>query len=182
MVQFETFEAGVEVNGQTVTAVVEGAGEVSSVFEDRALEMLAENGIEDPKPDEWYPQQAWLDAFRDISDSIGSQTLRNIGKQIPASADWPPGVDSVAGGLESINDAYHMNHRGGDIGYYEFETVGDKEGKVRCKTPYPCDFDRGIVESVTEEFSPEGAFVDVLEESDQCRDDGGDECVYNVMW
>lgn len=182
MTQFRVFEDGVEVNGQTVLSVVEGAGEVSSVFEDRALKMLAENGIEDPQADEWYPQQAWLDAFQDIADSIGSQTLRNIGKKIPENADWPPDVDTVAGGLESINQAYHMNHRGGEIGYYEFEATGDAEGEVHCKNPYPCDFDKGIVESVTEEFSPDGAFVDVLEESETCRNDGGDECVYSVMW
>ncbi|MFC7081641.1 hypothetical protein [Halorussus caseinilyticus] len=145
-------------------------------------ETLAENGIDEPEPDEWYPQQAYLDAFESIVDSVGSRTVTNVGKKIPENADWPPGIDSVAGGLESINEAYQMNHRNGDIGYYAFEKEGDSEGKVFCKNPYPCDFDRGIVTAVVEEFSPEDALVGVEEVSDQCRASGGNECIYQVSW
>jgi hypothetical protein len=182
MAQFETFEADVEVNGQTVRSMLAGAGELSSVFEKRMEETLAENGIENARDDEWYSQQAYLDAFESVVDSIGSQTVKNIGKKIPENADWPPGIESATDGLSSVDDAYQMNHRGGEIGHYDFEKTGASEGVMTCRNPYPCDFDQGLVAGVAEKFSPDGAFVEVDEESETCRDDGGDECVYRVSW
>lgn len=182
MAQFEAFDDDVEVNGQTVQSMIAGAGDVSSIFEDRMEETLADHGIEEPRTDEWYAQQAYLDAFESVADSIGQRTLTNIGKKIPDQADWPPGIDSVPEGLESINEAYQMNHRNGDIGYYEYEPMGDSEGKVFCKNPYPCAFDKGIVKAVVSRFSPESNLVTVSEEGDDCRQSGGDECVYHVSW
>ena len=77
MAQFRAFEDGVEVNGRTVLSVTRAfPGSLKS----RGERLLAENGIEDPDPDEWYPQQAWLDAFAEISQDIGERTLRRIGK------------------------------------------------------------------------------------------------------
>lgn len=182
MAQYEAFEDGVEVNGQTVSSMIAGAGELSSVFEKRMKETLAEHGIDDPQPGEWYLQQSYLDAFRSVAESIGSQTVTNIGKKIPENAEWPPGIDSVSAGLGSIDDAYQMNHRNGEIGYYEYEETGESEGKVYCKNPYPCDFDKGLVAGVAEKFSPEGALVDVEEEGGTCRASGGEECIYRISW
>lgn len=182
MAQFETFEDGVEVNGKAVSSMLAGVGELSSVFEKRMKETLDEKGIGEPQPDEWYPQQAYLESFKSVADTIGPQTLQNIGKKIPENAEWPPGLDGVADGLRSIDDAYQMNHRGGDIGYYEFEEVGGSEALMHCKNPYPCDLDKGLVSGAAEKFSPEGALVELDEEGDSCRDDGSDECVYRISW
>ncbi|USZ67034.1 hypothetical protein NGM10_09860 [Halorussus salilacus] len=182
MVQFETFDDGVEAKGQTIKSMLAGAGDLSSVFEKRMNEMLAENGIEDLQADEWYSNQAYLDSFEAVADSIGEQTVANIGKKIPENAEWPPGIDSVSAGLESIDDAYQMNHRGGEIGYYDFELTGDSEGEIACKNPYPCAMDEGLVTAVAEKFSAEGALVEVEEVGDSCRASGGEECVYRVSW
>ncbi len=76
MAQFEAFAPGVEVNGQTVLSVVEGMGTMRTM----ALQILARNGIPDPKPGQWYSQQAWLDAFKAIAESVSPATLFQIGK------------------------------------------------------------------------------------------------------
>jgi hypothetical protein len=177
MAQFKAFESGVEVNGQTVNSFVDG---VPDAFEDKALGILATHDIEAPHPDEWYPQRAWLDAFDEIATEVGTATLTQIGESIPESAEWPPDVDSVTGGLDSIDDAYHMNHRGGDIGHYRVERTGDGEVTVRCNNPYPCAFDEGIVRAVASEFAD--GYPAVTEVGNECRSDGGDECVYEVTW
>ena len=65
MAQYKAMAPGVEVNGQTVLSVVDAMS-----VKRRGLQILAENGIEDPKPDEWYQQQSWLDAFRTIGDEM----------------------------------------------------------------------------------------------------------------
>ena len=43
----------------------------------------------------WYPQQAWLNAFREIAQTIGASTLHQIGLSIPGSAKFPPGVNPI---------------------------------------------------------------------------------------
>lgn len=177
MGQFEPLEDGVEVNGQTVLAFVDG---VPSAFRGKAESILADNGIEDTEPDTWYQQQAWLDAFKEIAENIGTNTLTNIGRSIPENADWPPGISSVEEGIESIDDAYHMNHRGGEIGHYHSEAVGENTVRVRCTNPYPCPFDQGIIKATAGQFA-EG-IPGLKEVGDTCRTDGGEECVYEVTW
>lgn len=116
MAQFQAFASGVEVNGQTVLAVVAGM----SAFGQTSKDILGRHGIQSPTASGWYPQQAWLDAFRDIAKSIGPKTLNQIGRSIPQNAKFLAGIDSVEKALASIDAAYHMNHRGGQIGVYAF--------------------------------------------------------------
>ena len=178
MSKYETLDDGVEVNGRTVLANVDG---IPDTFEEQAFEILAENGIEDPDPEGWYSQQAWLDSLEQIEDEVGESTVKNIGKSIPENAEWPPGVTTVVGGLESIDEAYRANHRGGEIGHYAAERVDDGTIEVRCDNPYPCTFDQGLIESAAKTFTDSGIPL-VTETGDECRDEGGDECVYEVTW
>jgi hypothetical protein len=179
MAQFKAFVEGVEVNGETVLSVVNGLG----AYEDVGRKILAAHGIDDPQPGRWYPQQAWLDAFRAIAGRLGPGALRSIGKAIPASAQWPPEVDSIEKALQSIDVAYHINHRGGEIGYYHYEPVNFRSGKMVCRNPYPSEFDQGIVEAVVRRFAPEGAFPVVrLDEQAPTRKNGADACTYWVSW
>ena len=79
MAQFEAFSPGVEVNGQSVLSVVAGMSMLAS-FKTMAIKILSANGINDPKANEWYPLQPWLNAFKDISEKVGPATLRSKGK------------------------------------------------------------------------------------------------------
>ena len=139
MAQFKAFAPGVEVNGETVLSVVAGV----PGSETMAKQILAAAGIADPQPGKWYPQQAWLDAFKKLADEVGPRTLQSIGKAIPENAKWPPTVKRIETAMPSIDIAYHMNHRGGDIGTYGYQKTGDRSGKMVCRNPYPCEFDRG---------------------------------------
>ncbi|MFH1416036.1 MAG: hypothetical protein ABIH89_08155 [Elusimicrobiota bacterium] len=179
MVEFIGFSEGVEVNGQTVMSIVDGMG----VFKETAYRILKDNGIDDPEPGMWYSQQSWLDAFKTISENVGENTLYQVGKKIPANADWPPGIKTIHEALDSVNKAYHMNHRGGEIGYYRYEKTGENSGKMICCNPYPCDFDRGIIEAVAVKFRPAGSFIRVEHtDNEKCRKKGQEICVYNVSW
>lgn len=183
MVPYEAFDQDVEINGQVVLAVVEEAmGKFSETYRNRALEALGEEGIEDPAADEWYPQQAWLNAFETIADDLEPHVIDRLGEQIPSVADWPTGIETVPDGLRSINTAYQRNHRGGEIGYYRFERTDEQAGGVSCHTPYPCPFDRGLVRGVTKQYAPLDAFVFVEETGMECRRDDGDTCTYTVYW
>ncbi len=180
MAMFKTLAPGVEVNGETVLSIVNRMG----IFKKQAYEILRKNGIVDPKPGQWYSQQSWLNAFKTISDELGQATLSIIGKKIPDNAQWPPEVDNIEKALGSIDVAYHMNHRNGEIGHYKFEKVGDREFKITCNNPYPCDFDKGLIEAVALKFKP----ADVIglrvkhDDSKPCRKKGHDSCTYIVTW
>jgi hypothetical protein len=178
--QFKAFAPGVEVNGETVLSVVAGLGG----FEAVARKILADNGIADPQPGKWYPQQAWLDSFKAIATKVGPSSLFSIGKAIPDQAQWPPQVTDLDSALPSIDMAYHMNHRGGDIGTYGYESTGPKTARMVCRNPYPCEFDRGIVTSVARRFKPKGVVVvDVTHDmTAPCRGNGADSCTYLVSW
>jgi predicted hydrocarbon binding protein len=177
MTVFRPFEGGVEVKGQAILSIVNG---VPSAFTHRAEEILADNGIEDIDPEEWYPQEAYLDAYREVAENVGETTLRQIGRSTPANADWPPGVDTPLAALQSIDDAYRMNHRGGEIGYYDATELDDGRVKMECKNPYPCVYDQGLIEGTVKEFCD--TFSELNETGAMCRDDGEEVCVYEVKW
>lgn len=180
MAQFKAFDSNVEVSGNAVLSVVEWLG----AFQETAINILAENGIHDPKPNQWYSQQSWLDAFKNIAELVGEASLYHIGEHIPESADWPSGIDSIEQALDSIDVAYHLNHRGGEIGHYQYRKTGDRSGKMVCNNPYPCDFDRGIIEAIATKFKPKDSpFVNVEHDDSQpCRQKGADSCTYLISW
>lgn len=194
MAMFVAMSDGVEVNGETVNSIVAGM----RGFRSRAQEILSKHGIVDPKPGMWYSQQDWLDSFKEISTSLGPNTLYAIGTQIPENANFPPEIDAIEKALSAIDVAFHMNHRIGGkvlfdprtgtmhegIGHYQYQTVGDREGKMICRNSYPCDFDRGIIEGMARKFKPAGSLFVHVRHNDAapCRKKGAESCEYSITW
>lgn len=185
MVQPMSVAPDVEVNGEVVCQVAAGLRELSDDAETRGQEIIAENGITSPQSEAWYPLREWLDALEEIGATLGNEALTRLGRKVPEGVRWPPNVDSANGGFSTVNEAYQMNHRGGDIGYYEFRETDEREQTVVCANPYPCPFDKGIIEGTLRAFShrfsyPPMAFIH--ETGEQCRMEGDERCEYIVMW
>jgi len=177
MTQFQAVTPDIEVNGQTVIAFIAGMEH----YQHRALEILERNGIANPRPGEWYSQQAWLNAFKTIAEEVGPYTLYCIGTKIPEHAQFPDGIDSLESALRSIDIAYHLNHRGGEIGSYQFHHSPDGTMHFFCDNPYPCEFDRGIIEGMARRFEPPGRHINVRhDDSAPCRNRGDDSCRYRI--
>lgn len=202
--KFKSLESGIEVNGQTVYAIVDGFGP----FKDMGADILVKAGIGkmDPKAGftmdaaGWYSQDDWLAAFQRVADKLGDQVLYAIGFKIPANAVFPPWVIDIESAMRSIDIAYHLNHRKKGkvmfqletqemlegIGHYGYELLPKdpttQENKIVsvCKNPYPCHFDRGIVTAMATRFEPT-AWVK-HDDSVACRNHGGDSCTYVVTW
>jgi hypothetical protein len=76
-----------------------------------------------------------------------------------------------------------MNHRGGEIGHYKFQKAGERKGVLECRNPYPCDFDRGIVEAMAKLFAPKGSAPTVAHDASKpCRAKNGDSCTFLISW
>jgi hypothetical protein len=185
MAQFIALDPNVEVNGQTVLSVVDGMGAMISARK-TALEILRRNGIQKLHKAGWYKQQDWLNAFKEISDKIGARTLFLIGRRIPKNAKFPDDISSLRDGLESIDIAYHMNHRGGEIGHYQLTGFDEAQSHATmvCNNPYPCDFDRGIIDQIAQQFKPLGISTVKVEHDDTqpCRKKGAESCTYRISW
>jgi len=177
---FKASSPTVEVNGETVYAIIDGMG----VFKSKAIKILADNGIENPQPGKWYNQQAWLNAFRTIAEQIGNSTLNAIGQKIPENAKFPPEIADIHKALGAIDVAYHMNHRNGIIGNYKYEKTGDKSGRIVCTNPYPDEFDKGIISAMARKFKPAGVFgVNVkIDETQPTRTKVGDSTTNLISW
>lgn len=197
--QFKAFERGIEVNGQTVFAIVDGFGAFSLL----AGAYLLKAGIGERQPDgtarivptSWYSQEGWLSAFESVAREIGETALFDIGRSIPKNAKFPPWVTDLDSAIRSIDVAYHLNHRKAGkemfdpatgtmlegIGHYGYERIAGKNRIVSaCNNPYPCSFDHGIVTAMATRFAPKAKVEH--DRSAGCRRSGADACTYLITW
>jgi hypothetical protein len=178
---FRALDENVEVSGKTIGSIIEEMDDSRVAV----LEILAGRGIVNPQPEEWYQLKAWLDACSDISAKLGTEALYGIGLKIPANINFPPRINSLDKALRIINSVYHINHRNGEIGHYFFRVAGEKSYEVVCENPYPCDFDRGMLEGFCNRFKPKGSVgmaTVAHEDSEPCRKNGATSCTFLVTW
>jgi hypothetical protein len=182
MAQFIPFSHGVEVNGQTILSFVHALPSSQATF----YKVLGDHGLSDIYKEGWFSQEKWLHAFKEIYETLGPNTLFMIGKAIPENAIFPDEIDSLEKALSSIDVAYHMNHRGGEIGYYQLSNfdLNARMAIMECKNPYPSDFDRGIIMTMLRRFLPKESVKHnvVLDTDKPTRLDGGEQCTYIVSW
>ncbi len=179
MAEYKAFEPGVEVIGQSMMVTIKS---FPSYMKDKALEILAENGLKDIKPEKWYSQQSVLDSQKIIAEKFGSNTLFMIGKNVPENAIFPPGIDSIEKALNMLDMAYKMNHRGGDFGFYKL-SEHDKTNKkliLHCRNPYPEELDKGLITALARKF--EAAVVVELAPGKPSRKDGADDSWYEITY
>lgn len=180
MGEFKAINTGVEMTGAAIFSFID----VMDTFRDRALKILAEEGIENVEPDKWYDIQPFFNALKVIADKVGYMTIFLMGKKVPDKAIWPPDIDTIEKALASIDTAYHLNYRGGEMGHYKYVKTGERQAQIICDNPFPCDFDRGIIEATAKKFKPKDSLIIKVEHlyPEKCRKKGGDVCTYLVKW
>ncbi|WP_226482453.1 4-vinyl reductase [Natrinema amylolyticum] len=169
-----------EVIGRSPLSYIAAGESVSSFVGKQITSKLAEYGLEDIESDEWYPLEIPLAMLYDMRDEYGAVRMQNMGQNVPQHVEFPPELTEVDNALRAIDTAYHQNHRGSEIGFYEFQTEGSSEGVMTCENPYPCEFDKGLIRGVAKKFANNP--VEVEEVGDQCRSDGDQCCEYRIKW
>jgi len=171
--------AGHEVDGEVIRAFVGSVGRLSAGYESRVRDELAVQGVHDPEPGTWYDLDPYLHVVEALLDSVGSVTLRRVGRGVPGALGLAPATATVADALAAL-DRYHAGSHRGEAGHYTLSLAGDGRGILDCRTPYPCALDRGLVEGVLDTHG-RSAVADVAE-SGACRRDGAEACRYELAW
>lgn len=170
--------ADIEVSGGFVEAVTVGVEAFGTDTRASARAVLREHDLAAVETDKWYPLGASVDAIEAVDDLVGDRSVHALGQRVARVVDFPEDVGGVPGGLDALDDVYRAQHRGGDAGGYAFRQIGSTDGRVECRTPYPCTFDRGVIEGVA--VAHARGFVCVTEVGD-CGDES-DRCTYDVSW
>ncbi|HKO16106.1 MAG TPA: hypothetical protein VJU87_07700 [Gemmatimonadaceae bacterium] len=142
-------------------------------------QILASRGIQDISPEKWYPLRQYCDALTTIEQKMGPNTLFRIGTEIPNFIPLPPGLDTFEAVLGSFAPAFSMNHRGAGAGGITHSQSGPHEGRIVSGTPYPCDFDRGVIQGFFRKLLGPGYVFE--HEPGSCKKNGGPQCAHRVL-
>jgi len=195
--QFKAFEPGIENSGESLGAIVAGFKKFPTVAQKYLVKygfLKPKQGLDDLDITVWYPEDAFLRAFEAITNEVGVNSVYGVGRQIPDTARFPP-MTGILMALDSIDIAYHMNHRKNGkvmfdsqtgtmlegIGHFVSKPVANENRSIMvCETPYPCDFERGLISAVANKLDP--AARTAHDNSAPCRKNGADSCTYIVWW
>jgi len=188
---------GVEVRGEVLRGVIAGMG----VFQTKALKLLNESGITEPRGHRWYPLESLILVFNKLADEGGVNLLRIIGASVIQNAQWPKEIDSLSKALYSVNTSYHMNHRRdgkelfdpvlgktieGGIGHNVIVPPTPDQNRVLyiCDSFYPCEFDFGMASAFVRKFKPAGCshHATIRHDAGRCRSRGGESCTFIIEW
>ncbi len=176
MAEFVSFDPNVEATGQMVLPVL-------AALDEGCKPVLEKYGLGDVESDGWYPLQDFLDALRELSEN-GYFNMVSIGMKVPDVAVFPPDIETIEDVFTLLDQAYHMNHRGGDIGEYIYRQTGERSGELYCNNPYSSDFDYGLIYRLLQKYRPVDSEVFSVTRDDSVpnRKSGGDACTYYIEW
>ena len=169
-----SFPPDATVSGGNILSMLAAMGP----FRRRGEQILEERGIRMVDPEGWYPLEPYVRALEDIRARMGPNTLYQIGRQIPNHVTLPPGIDTFEKVLASFGMAFDMNHRGPQ-GVITYEAQDERRGTIVTGTPYPCDFDRGVISGFFHKLLSTRIQVDKREGA-PCKAAGDATCTYDV--
>jgi hypothetical protein len=194
----QNLSARIEVTGAGVCSVIEAF----KLFPSVVVTRLHHHGIGRIRRRQifidvnaWFPLEDWLAAFDNIASSLGPRALFEIGRRVQQFAMLPSNLTDIHTGMAAVNIAHHMNHRRdgismfdptsgqllGGIGDYGYSPVtGEHRIISRCDTPYPCDFDRGVLCGFAERFEKRARVGH--DDAGPCRKKAQGSCIYNILW
>lgn len=146
------------VSGMYVAAFLESAGEVSSVFERKARNILEANGIPEVDPEEWYSIDKFVSAMNDIEKEVGEKTSEQAGIKmmeiVPAMSDFESMAEAIEVGQEPLEESY-QNYSVESVGGFRYETLSNGNGKVTYYGgwEYPESFTAGIFKGMAQEVN-----------------------------
>jgi hypothetical protein len=145
-----TAKPGAMALGANIIATVEALGAYTST----GYRILAENGITNIKPDEWYPMQAFCSFFEALDRRVGASVFYIVGRTAACAVPLPPEVNTVEKALSRFDSVYKTYYRGGAwTDGWKVQIRGDQSAKLVFRGPFPDDFVRGLTEGFIRRFA-----------------------------
>lgn len=168
--------------GQSLLGVARGLSGTGVPWPE-VLNLLAQGGIQDPRPENWYPLEPYLRLLHEVEHIYGRSALKAMGRAIPDTSRFPPDLDSMERVLHLLNVAYQVNHRGKRIGFYDCLFPAPRQAEVICANPYPCALDEGILERLLERHGTGGPGTGLTHlPGPECRRKGAVACRFALRW
>ncbi len=192
MAEFTPYTKGITLNGKTIHSITS-----TDMLKDKAFKCLATVGLDNYIPDDrhWYSLTKFLKAFKMMADEINPHALFMVGQRILGTAVLPP-MKNIEEALGLLDITYHMNHKDPDgrvmfdpekkimldgIGHYKaIKVKGKKEIRMIVDVPYPCRFDRGLINTFARRYNKTAYIREDLDAP--CRSKGADSCTYIITW
>ena len=191
--------AGFQIRGENVVVVTNAF----KLFPEIGLRSLVQRGIgrADAKgkltvePSGGHPFPPRLEEHHEIAQKVGAAKMFDIGRLVAKHAVFPPELKDIYMAMGALDIAYHMNHGRNNAPLFDpatgtmqdgighLRTVfnpGEKRIEVIGNDPYPCAEEAGIVGTIAARFEPRAALEHL--EKGRCRDNGGDQCRYVILW
>jgi hypothetical protein len=163
--------------GATIIGTVDGLG----AFKDTGYRILAEAGVKDLKPDEWYPMQALCDFFETVSSKVGKSTLFLIGKNLVVNVPLPPQIDSIEKVYSGFDQVYKTSFHNVPSGEgWKCELTGPTSASMVCTSPFPDEYTRGVTEGFGRRFK--NNVTAKIDETKPRVDTGGKSVTILVTW
>jgi hypothetical protein len=166
--------AGATVSGGNILSMLAAMG----AFRKSGEQILVAHGIANAAADGWYALGDYVAALNEIEVRIGPNTLFRVGQEIPNHIKLPPGLDTFDKVIGSFGPAFSMNHRGAGAGGITFEITSADTGIIISGTPYPCDFDRGVIQGFFRKLVK--GSLNYRHDASSCKKKGTATCVHNV--
>lgn len=143
---------------------------------------LEQHGLTNIQPNDWLPFATILDLMHETRVRQGNfMGLIAIGNAVPQFIPLPPGIETFEDIILNINKTYGTVHQG-DVGYYEVEQVAPRHLRVKAYTPYPSDFEYGLMYGHARRSLPHTADVLINRSFFPSRMRGDDHCVFDITW
>lgn len=166
-----------EVSGKMVLTSLEAMGS----FRNTTLKILESTGIQNPQIIKWYPLHLYVDALSQLSKKVGQSPLYMIGMRDAEKMSFSTGNNLVETILGSLTSAYKMHHRGSECGQFVLSTIDNNTYSLNCCTPYPCAYNKGLIEGIIMRFKKPGEFISVNHDNTKpCRDHFGKSCTFII--
>ncbi len=166
-----------EVSGKMVMTSLETMGSFRSTI----LRILESNGILNPQNVKWYPLSLYVNALSKLSQRVGQSPIYMIGMRDVDKMSFPYGSNTIESVLKSLTSAYKMHHRGTECGQYILNQIDSISYSLTCNTPYPCAYNKGMIEGLIMRYKKPGEFISVHHDSTKpCRDRYGSSCTFII--
>lgn len=175
--------------GRYLLSFFQSAGEVSPVFERKAKQLFDDHGLDDVQADAYYPMDSVVDAFQSVVDEIGSETMRQGGKEMGRAVPFPEPVTGPHEALQFMDTAHvEANCPRDDApdrierpgGGYTYERLGDQTARfgITEDFAFPAELGRGGAVGAIQQFTDGPQPVSV----EQVSARGGETTAWELSW